>query len=276
MKRPTKLQLASWILAGLVALGAIGVYAWRAMAPTDPQTEKARRLWGELREPNAIEWFLIEIGIKSQPRGEREVMRELGALGPPAVPYLIRALDHANGYVRHLAAQGLGRLGQEAEAAAPKLLDIMKHDYVHIRPAAAEALARIGRGDEAVPLLAKMLRRSDEFDRSAAARALGNLGPLGEPVIPDLIRALTDPERRVRDKASGALARIGPPAVPALIKTLEHPDATVRKHAAWALGQIGPGAAAATTALERAMKDENALVRSAAAKALKRIQGEGR
>jgi len=245
VKRPTKLQLASWILAGLVPLAAVGVYAWRAMAPTDPRTEEARRLWAELREPSPIEWFLIHIEVKSRPhrRDEREVVRELGALGRPAVPYLIRALDHGWGSVRDLAAQELGRLGPQAEAAAPKLLDIvMSRDYDHVRVSAADALVRIGRGDEALPFLAKMLRSSHAYERFHAAIVLGNAGPLAEPVIPELIRILEARERPLRDEASRALARIGRPAVPALMKALEHRDATVREHATWALGQIGPPA----------------------------------
>ena len=250
MKLGKKLLIIAILAIGMADLIIIAVCFFSP--PREPPAERrARRLWAEIRELGQIETFLIEIRFKSRPdrRHECTVVRELGALGPPAVPYLIRALDHGMGHVREWAAVELGNLGPEAGAAAPKLLDVMKHDHDdYLRLAAAEALVRIGRGGAALPVLAKRLRSSDEFDRSAAARVLGNLGPLAEPVIPELIGALEDVDREVRDKASDALARIGPPAVPALVKALEHRDSTVREHATWALGQIRPGAAAATPA----------------------------
>jgi HEAT repeat protein len=279
MKRATKRLLASWIVAMLVALAAFGGYTWYVYVATDP-ARKARRLWAELRPPGRIELFLIEIGIKSRSdrRDETEIVLELGALGPPAVPYLIRVLDRKDERVCCMAAQHLEWMGPDHSAAAiPALVRVVDDTsrLEHTRFVAARALVKLGETGKGVSFLSKTLRSVNPLLRHFAATALRDLGPAAAPAIPNLIATLADVIRPTRDKASDALARIGPPAVPALAKALEHPDSTVRGHAAWALGEIGPGAAAATAALERARKDESTFVRDIAAKALKRIQAKG-
>jgi HEAT repeat protein len=64
---------------------------------------------------------------------------------------------------------------------------------------------------------------------------------------------------------------IGPSAVPELHCTLRHKDFKVRNRVADILGRMGPVAKQAVPGLVAALEDPTPLVRTTAAKALKRI-----
>ncbi|HEV3145684.1 MAG TPA: HEAT repeat domain-containing protein [Gemmataceae bacterium] len=89
--------------------------------------------------------------------------------------------------------------------------------------------------------------------------------------------ALHDRDAKVRKKAAFTLGNIGPsdPAVlPALMEALKDTDEGVRYEAILALLKYGPGAEQAIPALtELRENDRDAGVRTAAGKALERIQG---
>ncbi len=162
------------------------------------------------------------------------------------------------------------------------------------RVQASEALAAIGA--PAAPALAKALQDPDlRFLASVALRKIG------APAVPQVIRVLSDPDEETRLAAVGVLGEIGPQAkeaVPALMKMVKEGSSMERWAALEALGNIGPAAKAAvplvldilegksgpgltTTEKLRALKvlegllrDENALVRRAAASVLERIRGK--
>lgn len=121
---------------------------------------------------------------------------------------------------------------------------------------------------------AELLTATALFDEAASVRAEAVHG-LGERADPDALatleRALADPDRRVRSAAIDALGDLGDgldsdDAVWALATALDDADPQLREQAADTLGDLG-GAIAAEV-LQRALGDERAAVRQAAAEAL--------
>ena len=117
------------------------------------------------------------------------------------------------------------------------------------------------------------LKSEKVAERAAAARILGELGPVAKDAVPDLASALGDADREVRRSAARSLGDIGPGAkegVLSLVKALKDPEWQVRQAAAYALGRIGRPEA--KSALEAAKKDTNDNVKRAAKDALKALK----
>lgn len=128
---------------------------------------------------------------------------------------------------------------------------------------------------EAIPALIQVLEDEDEYVRSSAVFALGEIGP--QPgVVPALLEALGDEDGFVRGTAAEALGKIGPEegVVSALMQAVGDEDAYVRQTAVLALKRIGSGAAAAVPALIQALQDKSDRVRGYAAEALEAITGQ--
>jgi HEAT repeat protein len=135
--------------------------------------------------------------------------------------------------------------------------------------AAAEALGRIG--PEALPVLVAALASPDKKARSLAAGVLGVMGPGAAAALPALVRTLGDAERGVRAEAQQALGLIQPDAlrlVPVLVEALSDPSPAVRVAAAAHLGMLGPQATEAVPPLIQALTDRAPKVQEAAAAAL--------
>lgn len=127
--------------------------------------------------------------------------------------------------------------------------------------------------DKSVPELRKML--DDPAPRVQAQGALGLSlhREKAAPAVPRLVELLKSTDPLVRQQSALALGKIGPEArdgVAGLTVTLEDPEWAVRRQAALALGEIGEKSA--RPALEKRARDENALVRKAAAQALERLR----
>jgi HEAT repeat protein len=117
------------------------------------------------------------------------------------------------------------------------------------------------------------LKSEKVAERAAAARILGELGPVAKDAVPGLQEALADADKDVRRSAARSLGDLGAasrPAVAPLGKCLKDPDAGVRQAAAYALGRIGDPAA--KPLLEAAKKDTNEGVKRAAKDALKALK----
>jgi HEAT repeat protein len=100
--------------------------------------------------------------------------------------------------------------------------------------------------------------------RQTAAHTLGERRD--ESAIPALLQALDDSDSDVREEVADALSQIGAVCVPGLLAQTSHRDQHTRIAAIRALGQIGDPLA--ITTLVRALDDESAWVRAAAAEAL--------
>ena len=104
---------------------------------------------------------------------------ELAQIGAPAVPDLIRALNHRSKQVRFTAARALGYIGEPAELAVPALIQAL-----------AQKNFRLATGH---------LRF--EF-HGAVTGALGRIGGSGVPV---LIQLLEDKTGKIRVRPHGIL-----------------------------------------------------------------------
>jgi HEAT repeat protein len=107
--------------------------------------------------------------------------------------------------------------------------------------------------------------------RTAAAKALGLIGPRAQSAIPALSRSLRDPAPQVRLETATAMARIGKESVPDLLEALDDPDTEVRHAAAYALGEIGPDAHTAVPRLLEMLGENDGPLRASVAYSLSRI-----
>src|SRR5262249_6671269 len=122
------------------------------------------------------------------------------------------------------------------------------------------------------------LARGDEAQRRNAAFALGKLRGSAVPVLSALKRAAgADRSAKVREAAAYALGEIAlhaPDAAKdrelqsALVKAVRDDDPLVRRSAAFALGSIGAEASGARLEVEAALNDDHPEVRQSAAWAL--------
>lgn len=124
----------------------------------------------------------------------------------PAVPYLAMLVEESDPGTRYLAAQALGKIGDEAEAAIPALLMGLRADDMYLRMAITGTLIAIG--DPAVPGLVRALFDSNKAVRRAAAKALGKIG--SPRAIKPLQVAVNDADATVRQMCEEALKRLLP------------------------------------------------------------------
>ena len=136
----------------------------------------------------------------------------LSALGTPAIPMLIKALQDSAWWVRSAAAEVLGDIGLPAQSAIPRLLRALQDEQVWVRRNAADALGTIGGlTSKDGPALVTALRDEDERIRRNVAFAMAKHAlPISE-VVSALRDALHDEGRYVQYYAAIALRRMGTP-----------------------------------------------------------------
>ncbi len=187
-------------------------------------------------------------------------VQALSKMGSPAVPILIKALDHKNPLLRAAAARALGTMGPDAVTAIPVLIRLLKDEepaYVRFAYLDYHAVSRFPVGE-------------------SAAVALGDLGPLAFIAVPALVESLDSRSVWIAVASSRALGKMGAAAVPEARKALGNSREEVRGLAAFALGWIGPAAKAAVPDLKECLGDPSEFVRICAAEALGRMGPEAR
>lgn len=210
-------------------------------------------------------------------------LRELGATAEWAVPLLVEALEDPLVPMRRSAAGALGGIGPGAAAAVPALTEALGDPHRFVRSWAAMALVEIGPASRpATDALIELMRTDVENlrGRSWAASALPVIGADPERAVPALVHALaTDESEEVRavavlslEKYAMDAARLG--ATEGLIDALSDPVSMVRRNAACALPEMGTDAARGASALELALRDEDAMVRDCAAGALEELEAK--
>lgn len=161
------------------------------------------------------------------------------------------------------------RVVQIGEPAAAPLSAALRHEDARVRSAAARALGQIGKpAAAAAPALAELLE--NEEDRTVLGFTGLALGEFGKASVPHVVPLLGAARPQARVLAVSVLGSIGPDAagaVPALTGALGAEEPEVREAAADALGRIGaPAEVAAKVA--RLVRDDEQNVRIAAISAL--------
>ena len=171
--------------------------------------------------------------------GAADALGQVGERAAAAVPLLITCLADADEAVQERVARALGEIGPQS---VPPLVEALRRPELGVRIGAVDALARIGpaAGAASRPLLDLLLTEEHRGLCRFAAEALGRIGEAGVGTLTDAF-ASAGPESRA--KLAVALGVVGPAArtaVAALQKALRDEDPLVRRDALWALGRIAP------------------------------------
>jgi HEAT repeat protein len=261
-----------------------------ALLPTPPADATPKEVPKPTAEREALydavvqRFVLYDLGRLPGLAG-RKAMLDFEALGPDAIPALVRGLNRSATLDASCPVASIsGKLGTLlAECKDLELLARVRDGIgkgVGLTPYAAylDALKqscaqRLKKSQDLlkprVPHLVAALKSKDAAARRKAANALGLAGADARAAVPALVEALKDHDPQVRGTAARALSAIGPAAVPALLKVAESsPDRPARSLAYLALGEVRPIETEASRALVAALKDPDKEVRAAAAFAL--------
>lgn len=168
---------------------------------------------------------------------------------------LLRKLRSSEAAERRQAARAIGRMGPRGHKALSALRRALRDPDADVRRAVVQAMQQIG--PKAMPSLIEAAGAKDPVVRSEARRILSFAG---KEKLETLRQALRDPFWRVRMGAAtllGDMKKDAEDAVPDLAKALGDQEADVRKAAAIALRTIGPPEAAepaVVRALGKALK----------------------
>lgn len=154
-------------------------------------------------------------------------------IGPPAIPYLIKALRKkdtlANKAVVALWPKLPGSLQRKVPRPIPAAL---------LRASAARGLGLFGpEAAVAAPDLIEALHDKDNWVRTAAANAFEQIGPRAKAAVPELINGLNDPKMRLSCAIGlNGAGQESAEAVSAFHSLLSDPDNNVR---CWAITGLG-------------------------------------
>ncbi|MCB2198594.1 HEAT repeat domain-containing protein [bacterium] len=198
------------------------------------------------------------------------------SIGEPAVPYLIKTWKKNESIeIRCRIATILEGIGPAAAPSVPELVKALNAIEEQMVSCAAFALGGIGpAAAPAAEKLGSLLRSSDSTTQINILYALGAIGPQAAGQM-DLVLEAVERER-TRDVAIDALSQLGPKAIEAVQPWLDNGSREQKLGALQvlanstedvALGTILPKLAALT-------KDDDVMVRGAAARAIGRARSE--
>jgi HEAT repeat protein len=267
--------------SALRALRQMGPFAEPAISALEEILEGEDGMLGE--EAASI---LAEIGSAARPvllkalkSSRTEVRDRVAKVLPPDMRLeassvatdLVASLKDKDKEVRAKAAQALGKLGAKGEIVIPALIVALHDEDNTVRQSAAEALEHFGAAaKKAIPELLALMQNEDKakdpygFIASAAASAIGGMGPVAGNVIPELEKYL----EKNPSAAAAALGRIGPTTLSTLRTALKHDNREVRYYAVRAMHYLGPEAAEAVPDLIVSMDDQGEYMRSSSIQAL--------
>ena len=243
-----------------------------------------------LKDRGGLQALLAQLAAP-EPHLRAAAARALGDMGDKSATQKILLLLHDDsGYVRGAAAEALGKLGDRSAIgpliqllAGEKLSDLSTAGLVigdkpkfaatleltqaQTKIRAADALGVLAAPEAVDALIQYGLKGNDPLLRAASAYALGRsrdvraVDPLLAVVQPYYDSDIPTP--------SGIVVQSGPGQIPDEARRSFEKEARVRASVAYALGQIADPKAAAM--LQKAVNDQNSLVRDAAIEALARI-----
>lgn len=139
----------------------------------------------------------------------RRRQRHLPELAQRRVPVLSDILQQPDDPRAEWAADALGRIGLAAGAAAEPLLAQLHSPRPALAAWSAIALAKITGDERTVPMLVKLLDRTDRADlREQAALGLKHVGPRAAEAADALSALRDDPDAEVRTAAEAALSAV--------------------------------------------------------------------
>lgn len=180
-------------------------------------------------------------------------------LGGVAVKPLVNAVCNGTNHVRRIAAESLGKIGDEAAVRA--LVELLDDEDGRVRETCASVIEQIAKDREDTKLQAK------------AAIALGKwsaISAIGAGAFDVVLAATKSSNQEIRQQAIRALGSIASSrSITTLIHFLRSTDVFIRRAAAEGLERAK--ASASIDALVVALDDSDAEVRHSAARALKKI-----
>lgn len=245
------------ILVGFaVSITSGGAVGCSPLSPSDTGTEPTI-------EVNRDEVRRLIRGFSGSRAAQREARERLVAIGSPALPDLIDALQSDQFGVRWGAVNVLGYI--KDKASQPHLLQrVLRDPNNHVRWRAIWALNQV-RDVTVVSELDAALQSDNPTTQWNAAVALSVME--GSEAVPVLHRGLHDKSSWTRWEAINALGRVhDEQTVAALSPLLKDQDDKIRQETVLSLGKIGTEEAAAI--LIHALSDQSPGVRWRAAMAL--------
>jgi HEAT repeat protein len=131
---------------------------------------------------------LVDAIAGNLPGLHRAAAQALQELGNPAVPALIRALQHPDNHVRWHAARALGKIG--ASKAIPTLIEVLEDVDSGVRWLAGESLSHLG-DDILEPLMERLAHKPiNAFLRNSVIHVLSRFQREGLQAVTPVIEAL--------------------------------------------------------------------------------------
>jgi len=286
-QRPVHISL--WIACGALVVLALPLWWGRAKPEPIYQGKKVTEWIANMKTANL----------------EDEAGNALAAIGPQAVPYLVRTLGNESilmksyrekvylgfrqnlpGVARFLprpsdepyvgtraaAAFTLGRIGPQAKAAVPALIRAARDADLSVRMHSTQSLGLIGSAAvQASPILIERLNEPDPLSRWIAARALAHVGCRDTSAIPGLTALLNSTNANFACSAAVALWQIQPK--PERFLVMSNYLRAAPAEAAYVLGGMAERARSALPLLKAELQTTNETVRRAVGKAIQRIEG---
>lgn len=191
------------------------------------------------------------------------------------VSLLVAAITNESGLVKDIAADALVEIGSDS---VPALGNLLRNDAANnfAKQTAATLIGDINQVnqldelvvDAALPILTETLNDGDSDVRKAAAKALGDFGPLADVAIPALSSALLEGESDVNQMIARSLTKIGQQSVPGLTEALNSEDTVTRLYAADALWTLTEDSSLILPTIVSVLTDGNVENRELAALAL--------
>ncbi|MDD4566264.1 MAG: HEAT repeat domain-containing protein [Methanoculleus chikugoensis] len=227
---------------------------------------------------------LVAVLNSDDPRNRADAARALTALGVPAIPDILRALEHARPASRTRMTESLVSVGAPS---IPLLLALILRASPGLQASIGRAIAETD--NSMTETLLPALHHKQPAIRRATVIALQGMG---RKAVPPLTRALRDSNHSVRREAANVLAsmqwspedvpekvqfyylredwtelaKLQGAAVPALLKALASDDPRIRSESARTLGKIRDSRV--VPPLIKAVKDPRPEVRIRAVEAL--------
>jgi HEAT repeat protein len=206
------------------------------------------------------------------PRIRETAARVIGIVGPAAnraSPSLLAALDDPDPFVRLRSLEALWLLGEQPPGAMGIIEGALEDEDQKVRVMALGVAFTLGRAVCPISAsIASLVQSGSPAEVSAAAKALGAIGPPAASHAQVLVDILDHPQAWVANDAGNALASMGGPGVVYLVEALGGGSSAARERAAYSLISADKHNHAAVPALGCALIDDEKRVRQAAAQAL--------